>query len=138
MYCPNCGKKNAPAPESSCAKCGLPLGPVVVHKAGAKVCERRDLEIPVAKSPADRDGVTEAQLPAGTVGLEHAGVEGDPSGLDGVLGSRQSLRPRHPAPTDGGVAHHGHVHPGERTSDSNGAEPVACPAVAGVGSLPPL
>jgi hypothetical protein len=31
VYCPNCGKSNEPAPDVSCAKCGLPLGRVVEH-----------------------------------------------------------------------------------------------------------
>jgi hypothetical protein len=31
VYCPNCGRSNAETPDASCAKCGLPLGPVVAH-----------------------------------------------------------------------------------------------------------
>ena len=112
------------------------FGPVGVDEARSEVGQRVELQVGVAEAASYLERLTEEDLLAGAVTLEHAALERHPPAFARLPVPQQRRRAGQPPAHDRGVAEDHAVHVRERPCNAHRAEQVAGVAMGGVRSLP--
>jgi hypothetical protein len=112
---------------------------VRVHQSCTEVRQRHEFQIGVTCAPSLLERLPEVLDLAGSVALEHADVQGDPSGLRRVgRAAQQGLRPGQPTAAHRTVAQDHQVHARHRAGYSDRADVIAGPPMGGVRAFPLL
>ena len=97
-----------------------------VHQGRTEVGQRHELQIGVTGVPGPLERLPEELHLAGPVALEHADVQGHPSGLRRAgRVAEQGLRPGEPSPAHGPVAQDHQVHARHRSGHADRADVFA-------------